>query len=233
MNPRTWALGLLSASLLWGSAARANDSVTVGVANNGTCYPFACAASDGISLFQQVFKGSTFSGPGYITSFDQTLFTDLGYGPGLLDSATYEIGFSTQSTYPLSPSPIDNIGLNYASFGVYSLGGLSPSVLSFSGTPFYFDPAQGNLVMTVLISDLTNSGNTYDVFYNSDTFTDATARCFGDVATCTPDGNAPVTTFHLTSSLPAPAPLPLLGLGAAFRFSRHYRQRIKALRRHP
>jgi hypothetical protein len=232
MNPRTWALGLLSASLLWGSAARANDSVTVGVANYGSCYPFSCAASSGISLFQQVFKGSSFTGAGYITSFDQTLYTELDYGPGILDSATYEIGFSTQSTYPLSPSPVDNIGLDYAAFGVYSLGGLSPNVLSFSGTPFYFDPAQGNLVMTVLISDYTNAGDGL-TFYNADEFTDSTARCFGDVATCKLDGKAPVTTFHFTSSLPAPAPLPWLGLGAAFRFSRKYRQRLQALRRHP
>jgi hypothetical protein len=121
----------------------------------------------------------------------------------------------------------------YGSFGVYSLGGLSPNILSFTGTPFYFDPGQGNLVMTVLISDLTDPGDPYSNFYNSDTSTNQTARCFGDVSTCTPLGNAPVTTFHLVSSLPAPAPLPLLGIGAAFSFSRTYRQRIKALRRNP
>jgi hypothetical protein len=233
MIVRTLALGLLSTTLFWGSAAKADDAVTVGNADNGDCYPFSCAASDGITLYQQIFKGSSFSGQGYITSFDQTLYTDFGYGPGLLNSANYEIGFSTLPTYPLFPAPIDNIGLDYARFGVYSLGGLSPSILSFSGTPFYFDPGLGNLVMTVLISALTDQGDPYSNFYNSDTFTNQTARCFGDVATCTPLGNAPVTTFQLVRSLPVPAPLPLFGLGAAFSFSRNYRQRIKALRRNP
>jgi len=233
MKLRTLALGLLSASLLWGSAAKADYSVTVGNADSGNCFPFSCAASNGVSLYQQIFNSSTFSGPGYITSFDQTLYTNSGYGPGLLNSAIYEIAFSTLPTYPLSPSPIDNIGLDLASFGVYSLSGLSPSILTFVGTPFYFDPGLGNLVMTILISDLTDLGDPYSNFYNSDSLNDQTARCFGDVDTCIPDGNAPVTTFQLVSSLPAPAPLPLLGIGAAFSFSRTYRQRIKALRRNP
>ena len=233
MKLRILALGLLSASLLGGAAAKADYSVTVGNADGGICYPFSCAASDGITLYQQIFKGSTFSEPGYITSFDQTLYTDYGWGPGLLNSATYEIGFSTLPTYQLSPTPIDNIGLDYAPFGVYSLGGLSPNILSFSGTPFYFDPSLGNLVMTVLISDFTNPGVPYSNYYNSDTSTNQTAQCFGDVVSCTTLGNAPVTTFQLVSSLPVPAPLPLLGLGAAFSFSRNYRQRIKAQRRNP
>jgi hypothetical protein len=233
MKASTLAVGLLSVSLLWGSAARANNSVTVGNANDGTCYPFSCAASEGITLFQQIFNGSSFSGSGYITSFDQTLFTALDYGPELLDSATYEIGFSTLPTYSLSPSPIDNIGFDYASFGAYSLGGLSPNILSFEGTPFYFDPAQGNLVMTVLISDLTTSSNIYNAFYNSDHSIDQTFRCYGNVAACSVDKNAPVTTFNLASSLSVPAPLPLLGVGAAFSFSRNYRRRIKAHRQNP
>ena len=233
MKLRILALGLLSASLLGGGAAKADYSVTVGNPDNGNCYPFSCAASDGITLYQQIFKGSTFSEPGYITSFDQNLYTFNGYGPGLLNSATYEIGFSTLPTYPLSPTPIDNIGLDYAPFGVYSLGGLSPSILSFAGTPFYFDPGLGNLVMTVLISGLTDPGVPYSNFYYSDTLTDQTARCYGDVSTCSLDGGAPVTTFQLVSSLPVPAPLPLLGVGAAFSFSRNYRQRIKAQRRNP
>jgi len=233
MIVRTLALGLLSTTLFWGSAAKADDAVTVGNANDGTCYPFSCAASEGITLFQQIFNGSTFSGSGYITSFDQTLFTALDYGPELLDSATYEIGFSTLPTYSLSPSPIDNIGFDYASFGVYFLGGLSPNVLSFEGTPFYFDPAQGNLVMTVLISDLTTSSNIYNAFYNSDHSIDQTFRCYGSVVACSVDKNAPVTTFQLVRSLPVPTPLTLLGVGAAFSFSRNYRQRIKALRLNP
>jgi len=238
MNAKAWALGLISVSLLFGTWAKADTAVTVGQANNGTCYPFDCAASDGISLYQQIYNSSAFTDAAYITSFEQTLFTDYGFGPDLLDSATYDIGFSTTPTYSLSSNPIDNIGLDYAPFGVYSLSGLSPSLLSFTGTPFFYDPSLGNLVMTVQISDLIQPGNPYFSFYNSDDtpINDAknqTYKCYGTATLCTPESNAPVTTFNLTRSLPAPSPLPLFGVAAAFSFSRQARRRISTSRSNP
>ena len=233
MITKSLAFGLISASLLFGSAANANYSVTVGNANDGNCYPFVCAASDGITLYQQIYNQDNFSNSAYILSFNYNLFTEFGYGSDLMDSATYTIGFSTLPDYILSTDPTANIGPDYKEFGVFSLSGYSPEILSFKGSPFFYDPSQGNLLMTVQISDLLSPGAYASTYYNSDRFTDNTYRLFGNTMQYALDGGAPVTTFNLTSSLPAPTPLPLLGVGAAYSFSRKYRRRIATIHRNP
>jgi hypothetical protein len=40
-----------------------------------------------------------------------------------------------------------NLGANNAAFASMALSGTAPSVLSFTGGPFNYDPSQGNLLL--------------------------------------------------------------------------------------
>ncbi|MBX9581384.1 MAG: hypothetical protein K2X87_13870 [Gemmataceae bacterium] len=100
----------LAAVIALASSGRA--SVTVGQWDGGNCYPFSCAASDNVVLYQQVYSAAEFPGP---TSFNQiSFFMDPNFVFGdSMDGASYRISFSTTAA-PVggldTADPSNNVG---------------------------------------------------------------------------------------------------------------------------
>lgn len=216
------AMALSVASLAMPARAA---SVTIGVYSfPGNCFPFSCYAYVGNSNYQQAYNSEAFPNkPITIESFD--IFNASN---GLLDTATFDVYFST-SLNPvgsLSTTFATNIGPDNTLFGTYSLGGvmLQPFI-SFPGTKaFMYDPSKGDLLMNVFRRTGTGDGM-FEAFFQADY---SNSGVFQRIY-----GNAPVaygidhwglvTRIHYT-----PGPLPVVGVGAAFGFSRKLRRRIKA-----
>lgn len=203
---------LLVASLLFASLAAQAGPVTVGQNGGGNCYPFSCLASDGGSVYQQVYSASAFAEAGTIHSI--SFYRRL---PGAMDSATYTLRLSTTShaVGALDFSPSNNIGSDVSLFGTFTLGGAMPEVLTFTGLPFHYDPTLGNLLLDVAVSDLTEA-HKYESYFQADLNTTVTSRLWAG------SGNgqgamALVTTFDIgpSTAVPEPGSLLLVGLGLA------------------
>jgi hypothetical protein len=183
----------------------------VGTWTGANCYPFSCAASDTRTQFQQVYASSAFADPLIISSI--SFFQDPGY-LGLMDTASYEVSLSTTSSpiQWLDPNWANNIGSNSALFGTYTLGGTMPAVLTLTGTPFYYDPALGNLLMHVNISGLTEPHG-YQSFFKADGSATVTSRMWATGATGLVGGSGLVTEFNGASAVPdGGSTLAMLGL---------------------
>ena len=185
----------------------ASQAVTVGNFNASNCYPFSCAASDGETVYQQIYTSSAFSGT---TSFDSIDFFK-SYGTSL-DSATYDVSFSTTSKFVSgldTSNYLNNIGSDSSSFGTFNLSGLMPDTLSLSGNTFNYDPNAGNLLMTVLLSNLTEP-HSYQSFFQADSSGSSASRLYSGGLYSSQDSVALVTRFNTTSR---PVPVPGMALG--------------------
>ncbi len=135
-----------------------------------------------------------------------------------MDSASYAISFSTTSAAVNGLNGIwaNNIGGNSQAFGTFTVSGSMPSVLSFTGTSFAYDPSQGNLLMHVNVFGLTQS-NTYSSFFQADYTGTDTRRlyAYGGSAEGTVDVGALRTEFSNVSAVPEPETyaMMLAGLG--------------------
>jgi hypothetical protein len=201
-----FSIGLLGLMCLLLPGSLRADPI-VGTTNSDNCIPFSCDALFGISTYQQVYASSAFTG---VTPFNQiNFFLDL---PGTLDSGTYTIKFSytSQAVNGLSiASPSANIGADETSFGSFTLGGgATPSTLTFTGNTFAYDPAMGNLLMTINISGA--SDGALNGFYNADSSGSVTSRAFFGTSNDVADSEGLVTGF---ASVPEPSSMLLLGTG--------------------
>jgi hypothetical protein len=158
------AAALFALLLVWAGVvgdARAS-SVTVGT-YNGTpnCFPFSCFAAFSGNEFQEVYASSAFTAP---ITIDAVSFFEAG--PGGLDSATYSVSFytTTQPVDGLSTLGADHLGTLLSNFGAYSLSGAAPSVLTFNGNAFTYNPSSGNLLMVVTVTSFTQPGGNYAYF---------------------------------------------------------------------
>jgi hypothetical protein len=124
------------------SSALFGGSITVGANNGGNGFPFGASGT----RYQEAYSSSLFSGPITITGID---FFRSG-ASGTLGSGTYQLSLSTISGSVNSLSNVNfnsNLGANNAAFASTALSGTAPSVLSFTGGPFSYDPSQGNLLL--------------------------------------------------------------------------------------
>ena len=194
--------GLMALVCALTSARQAEAGTIVGSNDGGNCYPFSCAASDLVVTFQQVYSAAAFGGP---ITFDTISFFKL-FGTAM-DTADYAIYFSTTSkaVMGLDQDPSANLGTDNAFFGSFTIGGAMPDVLSLTGTAFDYDPAAGNLLMTVYIGNLTTP-HRYESFFKADYTGTDTSRLF-----IFPDGSnfgnttgAPITEFSL-AAVPEPS----------------------------
>ena len=221
------AAGLVFCLALCGSLRA--DSVTVGALNAANCYPFLCndsGTSTGQSiLYQQVYGANNFSTPFVIDSLT-FLFAPSFCGNGTVLDGNYSISFSYTSA-PVNGLSTDlgsNIGAGSALFFNGSLGGtLGNPSFTIDGTPFIYDPANGNLLMTITVTNqqaLVNpSDRGYDVADNNG---DKTSRAYvvgpGSTGGLT-DGEGLVTQFTgpttdpPTAVAPEPASLLLISTG--------------------
>jgi PEP-CTERM motif len=149
---------LAGCSLQAGSLVLGNPPKTA----TGNCDPFGCPAFFGLGTYQQVYLGSAF--PSEISIAGLTFFQGQVQNGGQLGGGTYSLSFSYT---PFNPGglnlndPNNNIGADSQSFFTGTLPPLTPegtgSFLVITGAPFDYNPADGNLLLTVTVSGATTS----------------------------------------------------------------------------
>jgi len=129
----------------------------------GNCDPFGCPAFFGLGTFQEVYSASAFSSTGEIV-IDALTFIDFQvHNGGVPAGDTFTLSFSYTSA---SPGTLDltNPNNNITSGSQQFFSGLLPSMVSvpggqvliISGTPFDYNPADGNLLLTVTVTGSSN-----------------------------------------------------------------------------
>lgn len=198
-------------------------SVTVGSMDSGNCYPFNCndsGTSVGPSIhYQQVYSSAAFSGPISISSIG---FQSLPGFPFEVLTGDYNISFSTTAAAvgSLDPTFANNVGGDSATFFNATItGGLIGATYTISGTPFSYDPMNGNLLMDVQVSnqDLVPNGGGNGYFWADYTGT-LTQRNYvlgGGGAGAGSDLGALVTTFNVPEPTQFAAVFASLGLAWA------------------
>ncbi|MFN7998763.1 MAG: PEP-CTERM sorting domain-containing protein [Bryobacteraceae bacterium] len=138
------------------------DTLVIGqpaLTYTGNCDPFGCAALFGLGVYEQVYSSQAFSGALTISSvaFFNTAIKNGGQPSG--GTYTLELSYTTHSPGALDLSNYaNNIGAGNEVFYTGTLPSIADQMLSFAGTPFQYDPSQGNLLLTVLVS---NPSDTY------------------------------------------------------------------------
>lgn len=153
-------LGLAGASLQ-------ADTIVLGIpAVSANCDPIGCPTFFGLGTYQQVYLGNAF--PGAMTIDDIGFYQSevLGNG-GQLAGGTFALSLSYTTASPLggldvSNGPSANIEPGTEEqFFTGTLPAFTPyateNILTFSGTPFAYNPADGNLLLTVSVTGGTDS----------------------------------------------------------------------------
>ncbi len=214
------------------TAISAFADVTVGLpadVGTGNCFPFGCAYN---AEYQQVYTSSQFAAPITITDLE---FYNTQYDSGAtaMNSGTWTISLSTTAADwdTLSPTFASNIGSgNTVVFSgnlsqVWAFGDTLTIDLS---TPFNYNPANGNLLMDVVGSGVSDAGGPIYFDVNSTDSVIGRAYCSGGIACgasgVVNDGYGLVTTFSGSTTTPVPEPasvglfgLLMAGAGLAYR----------------
>jgi hypothetical protein len=214
--------GLVALSLLAALPAVAHGQVTVGEDGTANAFPFGGTFTNlHPTVYQEIYNATAFSGPINIASID--FFRELGVP---LNTMTFTLSFST-TTLGLnvdSPGNISstnyngNDGANNTLFGTFSITGDAPDVLTFSGTPFLYTPATGNLLLDLRIVSFTGSG---DSFFEDNGFSGN-----GEISRVTDFGTSntgfglvtefdPAAVSTPPSTVPEPSSIGLLATGLA------------------
>jgi hypothetical protein len=201
----------IAVTSFWMLAPANADIVTIGlpaISDDGNCIPFSCPVIEGITAFQQIYTETAFSGV-FVISGIEFFNTQFLNGNTTLAGGTYTLSLSTTSK-PVGGldlnSPTNNLGPDNQVFFSGPLGSVSGGVKVFTGTPFSYNPALGNLLLTVTV---TSPADSPPVFLDQSQTEAATS-----FAAFTTSGTFPepglVTAF--TSTVPEPSPLVLLAL---------------------
>lgn len=189
----------------------AQAAVTIGVANNANCIPFNCAPYMGLTGYQQAWSSTAFSSPVTISAL--TFYGQTNQIGNLMQPATHTISFYTtsQPANALAVNFATNRGTLLGSFGSFVVSGIMPAALTFNGSPFVYDPADGNLLMEDVIVAGVNAS------YASNFQTDSTSGLMSRaMAGLYPQAGSLglVTTFDAVPvEAPEPASLALLAAG--------------------
>ena len=213
----------LAVALAFGVLPGAVDaqSVTVGTAVPGTeaCVPFDCP---GIR-YQQVYSSSAFLTPMFISdlTFFYVPFSQLGVNQG---PYTIYLSTTSKSVGGLSTDPAANItGSAFTFFPTGTLPTFSfvdgQPVFRISGSPYYYDPTQGNLLLDIVSTSVLIGGATGFQVTNSPLT--SRMQCY-NVSTCGADASGLVTQF---STIPEPATLLLVATGGLPLALRAWRRR--------
>jgi hypothetical protein len=129
------------------------DSVLIGTPPDvtGNCAPFGCAPpTTGSSRYQQVYSALAFPGALLINEVQFYLTVDPG---GYFNSGIYQFFLSTtQKGVNELDSDFDaNRGADNALFAVVPFHGTAAVSFSVPGLPFPYDPANGNLLLDIVI----------------------------------------------------------------------------------
>ncbi len=141
---QTLALGLFIASTP--GTAQGQSVVMVGqTGRNINCIPFGCPAPfNDITGYQQVFASTLFPG--------RTAITQLSFfSPATMFSGgfwSFSLAYTNLAVGALSPNLGSNPSSSLSPFWSGALG----STLVFVGTPFFYDPSLGNLLLDIVIT---------------------------------------------------------------------------------
>ncbi len=149
MNIRPLLCILLFASFSSICTAAKADSVIIGINSVApNVYPFCTPTYAG--EYQQVYNAADFSGPVLVSAI--SFYSAAGYskqsiaGSYILDLPTTS-ALTSNNAGGLSTNYASNIGSNNALFFTGSLS----NTLTFTGIPFLYNPAQGNLLLDVRV----------------------------------------------------------------------------------
>lgn len=218
-NPIT--VGVVAAALLVAGLTSASAAVTVGTANWGNCYPFMCndsGVSTGQSIeYQQVYSSTAFPGSINFNALTFYFASQFG-GRAVVINGNYDVSFfySKNGVNALSPNPTANEGTLIGSFFDGALSGSDNPSFTIAGSTLSYNPALGDLLMNVTVTnqaDVPNgSGNGYN--QADDTGTVESRMWLYDSASAgATDSIGLVTTFGTTTAVPEPASIALLGAG--------------------
>jgi hypothetical protein len=166
---------------------------------------------DGITTYQQVYSSTAFPGAISISSISFFLSPSAGIDNELYPQ-TITISLSTTSIgvdhlYYHAPQ-----GSDAQTFGTFRIGGTSPEILTFQGSPFLYNPLKGNLLVQIGTPFLTPPYTEIDnALFESDDSGALTSR-FCDETECNEDQGL-VTEF--SSAIPEPSSAFYTFLGAA------------------
>jgi len=174
--------------------------------NSNNCIPFSCRSIDN-GNYEQIYNSTAFNGSiniGGLSFYDTLLDQGPNQGIANLDFSLY-----LATTSQLVPD--GTIPNNAVLFGTYHLDGgpfTFGSTLTFNGTPYLFDPNQGNLELILKTSGGSNP--------NSGVFTGFDATFGGPFSRwCGVCGNGEgyglVTGFE--TAVPEPGTLLMMGTG--------------------
>jgi len=187
------------------------SSVTIGSDNGSNAFPFGGPFGTNTgSDYQEAYAASDFSGPMLITGID--FFLGNGF-TGSLYAGTYTLSLSVISSNIGSLSSTNlagNIGSDDTVFEVANLKGSAPSVLTFTGTPFLYDPSLGNLLLDISITG--GKGGSTAAYQDSEGVGTGIAR-YQNFGLNNGLGYGLVTEFDSTASMantPEPGTLPLM-----------------------
>lgn len=126
-------------------APMASAQVTVGSPNTvqPNSYPFG--ASVGFNTFQQVYSAGLFTGPLTINSI--SLYNTSGLGNFQVGTFNLFLSTTTVASTAVTNTPANNRtgALQAFSSVTYTANTTVPSIVTFLGLPYSYDPTAGNL----------------------------------------------------------------------------------------
>jgi hypothetical protein len=202
-------LGGVAAGSLLGS------SIIVGSDNGSNAFPFGGPfGSNPGTDYQEAYASSDFSTPELITGID---FFEAPGQTGNLYSGTYTLSLSVISSSIGSLSSTNlpsNIGAGSTVFETVALSGKAPGELTFTGTPFLYDPSQGNLLLDLSVS----GGSGGSVAFEDNEGVGSSLARYQNFGATNGLGYGLVTEFDSNSggpAVPEPGTMSLFGFGMA------------------
>ncbi|HPU14840.1 MAG TPA: PEPxxWA-CTERM sorting domain-containing protein, partial [Polymorphobacter sp.] len=141
-----------------------------------------------------------------------TFFADDG-ASGTVLNGNYVISFSSTTDAVGSGYPVTNVA-NTASFYTGNLGGAIGASFSVTGASYVFNPANGNLLMDIVVTNQDNVGNGGGNSYNKADYTGIQTSRAVDAGSGVYSGTgALVTEFNTSPAVPEPASWALMIAG--------------------
>ncbi len=181
-------------------------TVIIGTANSENCIPFSCPSITGGSPYEQIYNSSAFSGSINIGTIDfyNTFYNNGGtQSIATMDYSLY-LAVTSQSVPDGSTPPGEVLfASGHLSDGLWPYG----NTLTFTGTPFLYDPTKGNLELVLDISNASDPSNETFAYFDAESGGPFSRWCPGCGAN---QGYGLVTGFGAASGGSTPEPSSLL-----------------------